>query len=69
LAHVVGDRVEAAYLRTTLFDRRRKMMDAWAKACSTMPADKTANVALFARGGAGTETTPMNAPTHFLPRF
>ncbi len=35
LAHVVGDRVEAAYLRTTLFERRRKMMDAWADACST----------------------------------
>ena len=30
LAHVVGDAVERAYARSDLFDRRRKLMDAWA---------------------------------------
>ncbi len=35
LAHVVGDKVEAAYRRGDLFDRRRRLMDAWAGFCST----------------------------------
>ena len=30
LAHVVRNRVEAAYRRTDLFDRRRRLMDDWA---------------------------------------
>ncbi len=30
LAHAVGDKVEAAYRRGDLFDKRRVMMDAWA---------------------------------------
>ena len=29
LAHVVKDKVEAAYRRTDLFEKRRKLMDAW----------------------------------------
>jgi integrase len=29
LAHVVGDKVEAAYRRGDLFDKRRDMMAAW----------------------------------------
>lgn len=33
LAHIVGDKTEAAYLRTTRLDRRRVMMDAWAEYC------------------------------------
>jgi hypothetical protein len=39
LAHAVGDKVEAAYRRGDLFDKRRKMMDAWAGFCSTMHDD------------------------------
>ena len=35
LAHTLGSKVELAYLRTTLFDRRAKMMNLWAKFCST----------------------------------
>ena len=31
LAHVNSDRVEAAYRRTDLFERRRKLMDDWAR--------------------------------------
>ena len=30
LAHVVGNKVEAAYRRTDLFERRRRLMDDWA---------------------------------------
>ena len=33
LAHAIGDRVEAAYRRADLFDKRRKLMDAWAAYC------------------------------------
>ncbi len=31
LAHIVADKVEAAYRRTELLDRRRKLMEAWAQ--------------------------------------
>jgi hypothetical protein len=30
---VVGSAVERAYARTDLFDKRRKLMDAWASYC------------------------------------
>jgi integrase len=33
LAHVVGDKVEAAYRRGDLFDKRRALAEAWAAAC------------------------------------
>lgn len=35
LAHTLSDKVEAAYRRSDLFDKRRKLMDAWAKFCAT----------------------------------
>lgn len=38
LAHTIGDKVEAAYRRGDLFDKRRKLMDAWAGFCATVPA-------------------------------
>ena len=31
LAHVVENRVEAAYRRSDLFDKRRELMDSWAR--------------------------------------
>jgi integrase len=34
LAHSVGSAVEAAYRRTDLFEKRRKLMDAWAQYCA-----------------------------------
>ena len=34
LAHVIKDKAEAAYQRRDLFDKRRKLMDAWAKLCA-----------------------------------
>jgi integrase len=38
LAHVIGNKVEAAYRRGDLFAKRRAMMDAWAAWCTTAPA-------------------------------
>jgi integrase len=35
LAHTLGDKVEAAYRRGDLFQKRRQLMDAWARFCST----------------------------------
>ena len=34
LAHVVGNKVEAAYQRGDMFDKRRQLMGAWAKFCA-----------------------------------
>jgi integrase len=33
LAHVIGDKVEAAYRRGDLFEKRRRLMDGWAAHC------------------------------------
>jgi integrase len=37
LAHAIGDKVEAAYRRGDLFDTRRRLMDAWADYCASVP--------------------------------
>jgi hypothetical protein len=34
LAHVVGDKVEAAYRRGDLYEKRRRLMNEWAKFCA-----------------------------------
>lgn len=39
LAHVIGDKAEAAYRRGDLFDKRRELMNAWADYC--FPAVET----------------------------
>ncbi len=36
LSHSIGDKVEAAYRRGSLFEKRRHLMDAWATYCSTI---------------------------------
>jgi hypothetical protein len=36
LAHVIGDKVEAAYRRGDLFEKRRRLMEAWAAYCETV---------------------------------
>jgi len=38
LAHQLKDKAEAAYARGTLFDKRRRLMDDWAKHCTTVLA-------------------------------
>jgi integrase len=37
LAHTVSDKVEAAYRRGDLFQKRRQVMDAWARYCDASP--------------------------------
>jgi integrase len=45
LAHTVTNRVEAAYRRGDLFEKRRKLMDAWAAFCSApKAADKIVHI-------------------------
>ena len=46
LAHVIKNKAEAAYRRGDLFDKRRKLMEAWAIYCS---APKKGNVVAFKR--------------------
>ncbi len=48
LAHVIGNKAEAAYRRGDLFDKRRKLMEAWATYCATPVA-------------AGGNVTPIRA--------
>jgi integrase len=40
LAHVIENKAEAAYRRGDLFDKRRKLMEAWAAFCATPKAGK-----------------------------
>jgi integrase len=42
LAHVIENKAEAAYRRGDLFDKRRKLMDAWAVYCAAPKAGKVA---------------------------
>jgi integrase len=35
LAHAVGNKVEAAYRRGDLFEKRRQLAEAWARFCAT----------------------------------
>jgi integrase len=53
LAHAVGDRVEAAYRRGDLFEKRRGLMEAWGDYCTSLSKER-AGVAplLIARGRA-----------------
>jgi integrase len=44
LAHVIGDKVEAAYRRGDLFDKRRKLMADWARFCATKLPTQTENI-------------------------
>jgi integrase len=46
LAHVIENKSEAAYRRSDLFDKRRKLMDAWAAYCAT---PKTGKIVAFKR--------------------
>ena len=40
LAHQVKDKVEAAYQRSTLFERRRRLMEDWSSYLSQVPGQK-----------------------------
>ena len=49
LAHTIGDKVEAAYWRGDMFEKRRRMMDDWAAFCA-LPA-ATGEAIPLSRGG------------------
>ena len=44
LAHTVSDKVEAAYRRGDLFDKRRQLAEAWSNFCSGAPADNVVSL-------------------------
>jgi integrase len=44
LSHAVGNKVEAAYRRGDLFEKRRRLMDDWGAFCSTASAKDDSNV-------------------------
>ena len=43
LAHAIGDKVEQAYRRGDLFEKRRKLMQQWATFCASAPAGDAQN--------------------------
>ena len=49
LAHTVENKVEATYRRGDLFEKRRKLMEAWADFCTT------------SQPAPGAEIVPINA--------
>src|SRR5215472_5106070 len=44
LAHSVGNEAEKAYRRSSMYDKRRKLMGAWAEFCASKPAAKDKTV-------------------------
>jgi integrase len=51
LAHTVSDKVEAAYRRGDLIEKRRKLMEAWARYCTTKPVPASDKVVTLAARG------------------
>lgn len=51
LAHTIGDKVEAAYRRGDLFEKRRRMMTEWARfLAQTEPDSRSADLVVIGRG-------------------
>ncbi len=50
LAHTIKNKVEAAYRRGDLFDKRQRLMDEWANYCATVP-DSADNVTPIRKAG------------------
>ena len=50
LAHAVPDEVEAAYRRGDLFDKRRLLMDDWARYCSATKGSGCSKITFLALG-------------------
>jgi integrase len=51
LAHAVGDKVEAAYRRGDLFEKRRQLAEAWAQCCDGEEPSESNLVRLAGRAG------------------
>lgn len=52
LAHVIGDKVEQAYMRGDLFEKRRRLMQQWATFCTAAPQEKQGNVTPLRKQGS-----------------
>jgi integrase len=52
LAHAIGDKVEAAYRRGDLFEKRRKLMAQWAEYCAKPPVIGAAAIPIRERAHA-----------------
>jgi integrase len=50
LAHAVGNKVEAAYRRGDMMEKRRRLMADWAEYCAQPPAKSRANVVSIGSG-------------------
>ena len=50
LAHVVGDKTEAAYRRGDMFEKRRRLAEDWARYCSKVQPEKGTVVSLHGGG-------------------
>jgi len=50
LAHVVGSKVEAAYRRGDMFEKRRRLMQQWVTFCTTEPVGRDKVVPMQRRG-------------------
>jgi integrase len=44
LAHVIGDKAEQAYRRSDALEKRRELMDAWARYCEPKPGAKVISI-------------------------
>jgi integrase len=49
LGHVLGDKTEAAYRRGDALEKRRKLMDAWARYCAMPVKSSGSNVTAIRR--------------------
>jgi hypothetical protein len=47
LSHTIESKVEAAYRRGDLFDKRRVLMDEWSKFCSSPAGTEKSKIVLF----------------------
>jgi integrase len=52
LAHASGDKIEAAYARSDVYEKRRKLMDAWAVYCAKRASDSSSVMQLPLVGAA-----------------
>jgi hypothetical protein len=50
MAHAVANETEAAYFRSDLFDKRRRLMEAWADFCGMAPAEDGNVVTMRSKG-------------------
>jgi integrase len=44
LAHTIGGKVEQAYMRGDMFEKRRRLMQQWATFCTAAPTRRDSNI-------------------------